>query len=206
MKFVASQCRVSSSGRSDGCRSGPGRIWESPRGDVPRGLSRCMNDAGFGVRLPAEDQRPRIARRLTCCMRVGSMPLGMPMPFLVCNVRRRAFSFSSSALVRMKRSRRVDLRQESVLVVRRAVRLAADDVATQLLQRHLTLAVADHHTVHGDLRAGGDALDGLLLAVHRALDAIVIAFTEQVDAVVSGARAKWRPWCADPPTPAARGS
>ena len=72
-------------------------------------------------------------------------------------------------------------------MVRRAVRLVADDVAAQLLQRHLTLAVADHHTVHGDLRAGGDALDGLLLAVHRAFDAIVIAFTEQVDAVVSGA-------------------
>ena len=58
-----------------------------------------VKNAALDAQLVAQG----IAEQLT--NRVGSMPLGMPMPFLVCNVRRRAFSFSSSALVRMKRSR-----------------------------------------------------------------------------------------------------
>ena len=43
---------------------------------------------------------PRIARRLTRCGRVGSIPLGIPNPFLPCNVRSLSFKIASSALVR----------------------------------------------------------------------------------------------------------
>ena len=83
-------------------------------------------------------------------------------------------------------SPRMDGGHQLVLVMGRLVALELEQRLAHVLEAGLVCAGADVHTVDRDFRAGGHALDALLLTIHGSLDAIVIAFAQQIDAVVTG--------------------